>query len=429
MSSRSTTGWQRSLRSRSVRLAAVATASLLLAACGGDGIGGGGSEDGTDKVLLGSLHPLSGGLEFEGKEAHQGVLVAVEEVNESGGIESMDGAQVEVVSEDTGADPERATGQATRMAQDGVAAFLGTMSSGVGLAIQPISERSEVPFMITAAADPELTARDLRYTFRAHPTVEMSVDGAVEALKGLAESSGEPIKRVAHLRLEISAYEAVSDLLEEKLPEAGMELVDVVSAPLEATDFSTQVTQIKQARPDVLVMSALLAQSLEIEKTMESQGFRPPFTVGIAAGFTHPGFVKEVPELAEGIGDVTYWYDAKSETWETFSQAYEEKYGSAPTTHAAQGYQSAMIVMDAIERAGTTEGPELAEALASTSLEEHLLPQEGPIEFGEDGQNADVQSPMTQLLDGEARIVYPAEFAESEPVFPDPLATYAVGAQ
>lgn len=427
MFGRANSGWHGAARNRSGHLVALATVSLLLAACGGGGGNGGG--DASDKVLLGSLHPLSGGLEFEGKEAHQGVLVAVDEVNAAGGIKSMDGAQVEVVSEDTGADPERATGQATRMAQDGVAAFLGTMSSGVGLAIQPISERSEVPFVITAAADPELTARDLQYTFRAHPTVEMSVDGAIEALKGLAESSGQPIKRVAHLRLEISAYEAVSDLLEQKLPEAGMELVNVVSAPLEATDFSTQVTQIKQSKPDVLVMSALLAQSLEIEKTMESQDFRPPFTVGIAAGFTHPGFVSEVPDLAEGIGDVTYWYDAKSEVWQKFSQAYEEEYGSVPTTHAAQGYQSAMIVMDALERAGTTEGPELREALAATSLEEHLLPQEGPIEFGEDGQNADVQSPMTQLLDGEARIVFPDEFAESDPVFPDPLATYAVGAQ
>jgi branched-chain amino acid transport system substrate-binding protein len=414
---------------KSGRLAAVAALSLFLAACGGAGGNQQGGDGSAGTIKLGSLHPLSGGLEFEGKEAHQGVLVAVEEVNDAGGIKSMDGAQVEVVSEDTAADPERATGQATRMAQDGVAALLGTMSSGVGLAIQPISERSEVPFMITAAADPELTARGLQYTFRAHPTVEMSVEGAIEALKGLSQSSGKPIKRVAHLRLEISAYEAVSDLLEEKLPEAGMELVDVVSAPLEATDFSTQVTQIKRSKPDVLVMSALLAQSLEIEKTMEAQDFRPPFTVGIAAGFTHPGFVKELPELAENIGDVTYWYDANSEIWDKFSQEYEAKYGSTPTTHAAQGYQAAMVVMDALERAGTAEGPELREALASTSLEEHLLPQEGPIRFGDDGQNPDVQSPMTQLIDGQAQIVFPEKFAETEPVFPDKLATYGVGAQ
>jgi branched-chain amino acid transport system substrate-binding protein len=423
---RKSSGRLRPFAKASGPLAALATVSLILAGCGGDG---GGDDGSPDQILLGSLHPLSGGLEFEGTEAHQGVLVAVDEINEAGGIKSMDGAEVKVESEDTGGDPERATGQATRMAQDGVVAFLGTMSSGVALAIQPISERSEVPLMISAAADPELTARDLQYTFRAHPTVEQSVDGAIEALQGLSESSGKSIERVAHLKLEISAYDAVSDLLEEKLPGAGMELVDVVSAPLDATDFSTQVTQVKQSEPDVLVISALLAQSLEIEKTMEAQDFRPPFQIGIAAGFTHPGFAKEVPQLAEGIGDVTYWYDASSDVWKKFAQEYEDKYGSTPTTHAAQGYQAALIVMDALERAGTTDGAALRDALSSTSLADHLLPQEGPIEFGEDGQNQDVLSPMTQLIDGQPRIVFPSQFAEADPLFPDPLATYELEAQ
>lgn len=408
-------------------LAALALLPFVVSACGAGAPGEGGTEQKT--VKLGSLHPLSGGLEFEGKEAHQGVLVAVDEINKAGGIKSMSGAQVNVISEDNAGDPERSSGQATRMIQDGAAALLGTMSSGVALAVQPIAERSKVPFMITAAADPQLTARDLKYTFRAHPDVDMSVDGAVDAIKGISEAAGKPVKRVAHLRLEISAYKAVSELLKEKLPEAGMELVDVVSAPLSATDFSTQVTQIRQSKPDVLIISALLAQSLEIVNTMNSQGFRPPFTVGIAAGFTHPGFAKSLPKLGQNIGDVTYWYDGQSETWNKFSAAYKEKYGSAPTTHAAQGYQSAMIVMDALERAKTTDGPKLREALAATSLEKHLLPQTGPIKFGENGQNQDVQSPLTQLLEGGAQIVYPDDFAKAKAVFTDPLATYELPAQ
>lgn len=382
-----------------------------------------------ETVKLGSLHPLSGPLEFEGTEAHQGVLVAIDQVNEAGGIQSMGGAKLEVIAEDNGADPERSTLQATRMAQEGVAAFLGTMSSGVALAIQPISERSQVPLMITAAADTQITDRNLPYTFRAHAHVGMSVDGAIAALKEFAESTGQPIKRVAHLRLDISAYKAVTSLLETELEAAGMELVSVVAAPFGATDFSTHVTQVKQARPDVLIISALLAQSLEIIKTMDDQDFRPPLMIGIAAAFAHPAFVEALPELSQHIGDVSYWYDAQSETWKDFSDRYETRFGTQPTTHAAQGYQSTMIVADALERAGTDEGPALRDALASTSLEKHLLPQKGPIEFGEGGQNMDIQSPLTQLLGGEAQIVFPPAFRQAEPVVPDPLATYEIGAQ
>ncbi|WP_104197237.1 ABC transporter substrate-binding protein [Cryobacterium sp. M15] len=404
---------------RRVMLAVVVAGSLLVSGCAPGPADGSGEET----IKLGSLHPLSGGLEFEGTEANQGVMVAVDEVNAAGGIASMGGAKVELLVEDNGGDVDRGSLMATGMVEDGVVAILGTMSSGVALAIQPISERSQVPFMITAGADPELTNRGLKYTFRAHPDVGMSVDGAIAALKGISAASSTPIQRVAHLKLDISAYTAVSELLEKKLPDADMDLVSVVTAPLDATDFSTQVTQIKQSKPDVLVISALLAQSLEIVKTMNAQEFRPDFTVGIAAGFTHPGFSKALPELGENIGDVTYWYNARSDVWTKFKAEYVERFSTVPTTHAAQGYQSAMIVMDALERAGTTDGPALRQALANTSLEDHLLPQEGPIEFGEDGQNHDVQSPMTQLFTGLPEITFPAEFAATDSLFPDPLAT------
>ncbi len=381
-----------------------------------------------ETIKLGSSHPLSGPLEFEGKEASQGVEIAAQLINEAGGIASMDGAQLEIVSDDNGANPERATLQATRMVQDGVVALLGTMSSGAALAMQPISERNEVPLVITAAADTEITERRLPYTFRAHADVGRSVDGAIAALKQLSEESGKPIRTVAHLRLEISAYKTLTDLLEERLPEAGMELVRVASAPFAATDFSTQITQIKQAKPDVLIISALLSQSLEIVKTMNAQEFRPPLTVGIAAAFAHPGFVEALPELSQNITDVSYWYDAGSDEWTRFAEAYRAKYGTEPTTHAAQGYQATMIVADALERAGTTEGPALRDALAATSLEAHLLPQDGPITFAEGGQNENIRSPLTQLQGDGAKIIFPPEFRESDPVFPDPLATYEVGA-
>lgn len=174
----------------------------------------------------------------------------------------------------------------------------------------------------------------------------------------------------------------------------------------------------------MIVISALLAQSLEIVSTMDAQGLRPPFTVGIAAGFTHPGFAEQLPELGDNIGDVTYWYDPQSPVWERFAARYEARFGSAPTTHAAQGYQSAVLVLDAVQRAGSTDGAAVREALAATSLTEHLLPQAGPLTFGEDGQNPDVLSPLTQLIDGSPQVVWPPEFRVAEPVFPDPLATY-----
>lgn len=410
-------------------LVPMVVASVLLAACGGGGgsaggPGGGSGGSGGDPIKVGSLHPLSGGLQFEGTEAHQGVVVAVDEVNKAGGIKSLGGAQLQVLQEDNGGDVNRGSSQATRMIQEGAVAILGTMSSGVAAAVSPIAERSRVPLVITAAADPALTERNFKFTFREHAHVGQSVTGAVEALQGISKESGMPVRRVAHLRLDIAAYEAVNKLLATSLPQQNMELVKTVTVPLAETDFSTAVSQIRDARPDVLIISALLAQGSEIVRTMDAQKFRPPFTVGIAAGFANPAFAKSLPELGEGIADVSYWYNPKSPAWTKFSEAYQARFGSQPTTHAAQGYQAAKVLSDALERAGKRDGQALRDALANSSLAEHLLPQQGPLKFAGSGQNEDVKSPMTQLIDGRPQIVWPAELAETKPLAPDPRATY-----
>ena len=419
------TGKSPDWRKRRTSLAAAVVASMLLTACGGGDTGGtGGSSGGKDPVLVGSLHPLSGGLQFEGTEAHQGVLVAEEEINKAGGIKALGGAPLKVLSEDNGGDVNRGSSQATRMIQEGSVAILGTMSSGVAAAVSPIAERAKVPLVITAAADPSLTERNFKYTLREHAHVGQSVAGAIDALQGISKESGMPVRRVAHLRLDIAAYESVNKLLATNLPQRDMELVKTVTVPLAETDFSTAVSQIRDARPDVLIISALLAQGSEIVRTMDAQKFRPPFTVGIAAGFANPAFAKDLPKLGEGIADVSYWYNPKSPTWTRFAAAYQTRFGRQPTTHAAQGYQATKLLADALERAGKKDGEALRDALSKTSLAEHLLPQQGPLTFAGNGQNDKVQSPMTQLIDGRPQVVWPAELAETKPVAPDPLATY-----
>jgi len=77
------------------------------------------------------------------------------------------------------------------------------------------------------------------------------------------------------------------------------------------------------------------------------------------------------------------------------------------------------VIANAVERAKTTDREVVREALAKTDIKDHVLPQ-GPIVFGPDGQNVNAQAAITQVLKGNIEVVWPAEYAQSEFVFPAP---------
>jgi branched-chain amino acid transport system substrate-binding protein len=82
-------------------------------------------------------------------------------------------------------------------------------------------------------------------------------------------------------------------------------------------------------------------------------------------------------------------------------------------------YEAIYVIADAVERAKSTDREAVREALAKTDLKNHVLPQ-GPIVFGSDGQNVNAQAAITQVLKGNIEVVWPAEYAQSEFVFPAP---------
>jgi branched-chain amino acid transport system substrate-binding protein len=142
--------------------------------------------------------------------------------------------------------------------------------------------------------------------------------------------------------------------------------------------------------------------------------------MGIAnGGFSNPKFLADQRELADLILDGNYWHNPRSERAGRVMDAYQKRFNAPMSSHAVQSYSATMVLRDALERAGSPDRAKIREALATTNLADHILPQ-GPIHFDKAGENANAQPALLQNQGGKTVVVGPPSFAETKAVFPVP---------
>jgi branched-chain amino acid transport system substrate-binding protein len=99
---------------------------------------------------------------------------------------------------------------------------------------------------------------------------------------------------------------------------------------------------------------------------------------------------------------------------------YNKKYAKVPfQCHAVHAYNATLVLIDALERAKTADPKKLRDAIASTSLKEHIAPG-GPIEFDSTGRNKNALATLQQVQKREIKLVLPEEYSEAKPIFPIP---------
>jgi branched-chain amino acid transport system substrate-binding protein len=422
-------------------LLAVALASVALAGCGGDtateetdaggtatteagtdatqGDTGGGQASG-ETIKIASLYPVTGDLAKLGEENVQGLELAIEEINAAGGIQSMGGAQIQLVKADSQGKPDVAISEVERLAQqENVAAIVGTYQSSVAIPSTQQAERLKVPMIISMAVADEITDRGFQYTFRVCPKAEWYAKDQVEFLKDLNELVGLDVKRVALLHEDTDFGTSTAEGQKKYLEEAGMEMVIEVPYPANAADLTTQVSRVKAANPDVVLTVTYLNDSILIANARQKLGMTQLF-FDAAGGTVDPEFISRLGDAAENVlTEIEYTKYAAGA--EELNEKFKAKYGRDITGNGAYAYQSGYVIADALERAGTTDREAIREALATTSIPagpNMVLPTE-VLEFGEDGQNKSAPLFVVQVQGGELKPVWPAEYANTEVVLPE----------
>jgi len=251
---------------------------FTFAACGGSD--GGGSDEGggeaVDEIIIGNLLPLSGTAASLGLIGQQARDMAVEEINEAGGIKSMGGAQLKMIYADSKGDSAEGVTQTEKLiTENNVQLITGCYQSGVAMASTEVAERYGVPYFVPVPSDDQITARGMKYIFRLAEKTSWRNRDQVAFIKSLAEQTGTDVKTWAIVYESSSWGQGALTALQKYIPEAGMEIVLEEPYNTGTTDLTPVVLKVKEKNPDVVLMVAYVSEAALMTNGFIEQGVMP----------------------------------------------------------------------------------------------------------------------------------------------------------
>ncbi|MCC7404133.1 MAG: ABC transporter substrate-binding protein [Bdellovibrionales bacterium] len=309
-------------------------------------------------IVIGEVGSFTGDTATFGISTHQGIELATNELNKAGGLL---GKIVEIVKYDNqGKEEEAATATNRLINQHKVAAILGEVASRRSKAMAPIAQSNKVPMVSPSSTNPEVTAIG-DYIFRV-----CFIDPFQGAVMARFAFENLKAKKVAILRDVGQDYSVgLADAFTETYKKVGGEIVSDQSYTEKDVDFKAQLTAIRGLNPEAIFVPGYYTQVGLIARQARELGIKAPLLGG--DGWDSPKLFEIGGKAVEGSYLSNHYSpDDKSELVQNFIKRYKEAYGQIPDGLAAQGYDAAMVLFDAIKRAGSTDAKALRDALAAT---------------------------------------------------------------
>ena len=377
----------------------------------------------TREVRVAMIAPLSGPWARQGQLMRMGADMAIEEINQKGGIKALGGAKLALVVADAGDSTEKAKNAAQRLlAQDpDLIGGTGAWLSSFTLAATEVTERAQLPWLTLSYSD-LITNRGFKYIFQTSPTADRQAAETVPAALDLAEkATGKRPKTVGILMDNTaSPVSFAKPLREGGLEKAGLKLVvdQIFTPPL--SDATPLIEKVRAARPDFLLLpiSSTPDNKLVLEKLDEfglGKGRLP--LVGNGAPFGSPELKKVIgAELLEGLLFSVADWPFKGQ--EAFIEQFKKRTGEPwMTQDSLTSYGDIWIFKEALERAGAADRAKVAEAIRAMNLTDGpaKLAFPGPVRFDDKGRRQDVPLIFAQWQKGEPVTVFPTDLALAKP--------------
>ena len=230
------------------------------------------------EINLGSIQDLSGPLAGFGKQVRLGMLLAVDELNEQGGI---NGRKLTIKIEDSGYDPKKAFLAAQKLVnQDKIFAMVGHIGTAQNLAAMPVQfEKNVVNFFpVTAAREMFEPFHRLKYSFAATYYDQVRVSTAM-----LVKEKG--VKKICTLYQDDEFGLEVVRGAEAGLKSINMELTERTTYKRGSTDFSSQIAKLKSSGCEMVVLGTIIRETIGAIGESRKTGFNPIF-LGSSAAYT-----------------------------------------------------------------------------------------------------------------------------------------------
>jgi branched-chain amino acid transport system substrate-binding protein len=311
-----------------------------------------------DTIKIGEYASLTGKEAGFGQTSHQGVVLAIEEINAAGGVL---GRKLELVYEDNQTKPgQSATAAKKLISRDKVVALIGEVSSGRSLEAAPIAQAAKIPMIAPAATNPKVTETG-NYIFRV-----CFIDPFQGTVMAKFAKDDLKAKKVAILSSVSNAYSlGLAKFFKETFIPAGGEVTIEKNFSEGDKDFRAQLTAIRAAGVDGIYIPGYYAEAALIAKQARDLGLTVPL-MGVD-GWESPELIAIGGAAVEGAYLSTHYSaENQSSSVVAFNERYRKRWGEGSNALSALGYDSALVLIDALRRAGTTEGPKLRDALAAT---------------------------------------------------------------
>jgi branched-chain amino acid transport system substrate-binding protein len=384
-------------------------------------------------IKIGAVFPLSGNAASAGIHAKAAIETAIDIINnahpelgnfplaKNAGLAGLGGAKVEVVFADNQGSPATGQNQTLRLiTEEKVVALTGAYQSGVTLTASAIAEKYGIPFLNGESVAANLTERGFKWFFRTTPVASDFAKIYFDFLKDM-KAAGAKTDSVAMVHDNTEYGTSVASVITSVFKEQGQGAPIDIAYTANATDVQSQVLQLKEKKPDVVIMITYTSDAILFAKTMQALDYKPPMLLADDAGYSDPSFIKAVGKLSVGAFNRSSWSmgPAGSPT-ALIAEMYKKKSGDEMDDTAGRQMQGFLVLVDAIDRAGSTDPAKIQAALKATDLKpDQLMMGYKGVKFDDKGQNVLAAGVIIQLQDGENySAVWPKARAQKSPVMP-----------
>ena len=306
-----------------------------------------------EPIRICSIDDRSGAAADTGMQSYNGLQIAIAEVNAAGGIA---GHKVELVSYDGKTDPQLTATFATRCAEDDKGLLIiGGNPAAPAAAMIPVATEYSLPFLMLSAGTDNLTDGAAPFHFRVGPRNSQDAVAIADLL------SKQGFTRVAIVNNSLpfgtdSAQATAAALEKKKIAIVARQTYDI-----NATDLAPQISNVRNAKPDVVLVFPYPADGARVLRTMRQLDVQAPIVVARSA------LLETLRKLAGEASDgvlIPNTVDPGRADVKKFMEAYSAKFGPAqPTMYPVLGYDAAKIAFQVI-----AQQPKVLEALDKGKL-------------------------------------------------------------
>ena len=328
----------------------------LVAGCGGD-------KKASDTIKIGANLEMTGGSANFGLSGSNGAKLAVKEFNAKGGF---NGKKVELVIADNKSEASESAIAMQKLVQEGVVATVASNLSSNAIAAAQICQDNKIPSVSPMGTNPRVTVDEKGkvrpYAFRA--TFIDPFQGSV-----MARFASQSLKaKTAAIYIDNSSDYAkgLAKYFEEEFVKAGGQIVSREAYLQKDTDFKATLTKMKSFSPDAIFIPGYYQEVGLIVKQAREMGITAPMIGGDGWDSAKLMELAGASNLAGCFFSSMFSPDDTDAKAAAFTEAYKKEYGSVPDSFAALGYDSVLMILNAMVQANSTDSTKIRDALEKT---------------------------------------------------------------